>query len=190
MNRALLFCCCLLTCFSLCAQEKLEKERRIQVNEVPAAARSFLDSCLFQGKVKWYAEEELNGASVEAKIQEVGYRYSIEFDTLGQIEDVEIERDPNHLSSWVIDSMRAHLARTTLKYKIKRMQVQWTGDRQALIMLIRTSQTHLPHTIKYEVEIKVRDDEGRHMYEYLFTAGGEFIQRRRVIYRTSDHLDY
>lgn len=190
MNRVLLLLSCMLTCFSLYAQEKLEKERRIQPSEVPAAAQSFIDSCMFTGTIKWYAEEELDGTSVEAKLKEVGYRYSIEFDTQGQIEDVEIERDPDQLSPWVIDSMRAYLSRTTMKYKIKRMQVQWTGDRQALIMLIRAGQTHMPHTIKYEVEIKLRDDEGRHMYEYLFTAGGEFIQRRRVIYRTTDHLDY
>ncbi|MEL7341524.1 MAG: hypothetical protein AAGM67_13685, partial [Bacteroidota bacterium] len=97
------------------AQEKLEKERRIQDDEVPAAARSFIDSCMFGGTIKWYSEEELDGMSVEAKLKEVGYRYSIEFDTLGQIEDVEIEREPDQLSSWVIDSMRAYLARTTVK---------------------------------------------------------------------------
>lgn len=190
MKKVLPLLCCLLTCLSLHAQEKLEKERRIQSYEVPAAARSFIDSCMFGGTIKWYSEEELDGMSVEAKLKEVGYRYSIEFDTLGQIEDVEIEREPDQLSSWVIDSMRAYLARTTVKYKIKRMQVQWTGDREALIMLIRAGQTHLPHTVRYEVEVKVRDEEGRHMHVYLFTAGGEFIQRRRVIYRTSDHLDY
>ena len=79
-------------------QVKYEQESRLRVEEVPLAARAFIQQVDTGRKVKWYYEENLEGNSVEAKFKRNCQRYSVEFDTLGNIQDVEIEVKPQALS--------------------------------------------------------------------------------------------
>lgn len=174
----------------LMAQEKYERERRISIEEVPAAAISFLDSCEFEHRVKWHEEESLIGKSVEASVKESGLRYSIEFDTLGRIEDVEIDQRESEVPAATMASIHQYLDSTFNRYRIKNIQVQWSGDRSRLIERIRSSRTDIPHTTRYELIVKGRDETGIHEYEFLFSDQGEFLQRSVLIFRTTDHLDY
>lgn len=177
-------------CHSLLAQEKYERERRISIEEVPAAAISFLDSCEFDKRIRWHEEENLTGRSVEATVKQSGLRYSIEFDTLGRIEDIEIERKESDLPEATILAIHQYLDQQFDCYRIKKIQVQWTGNRTALISLVNTGGTHIPHTTRYELIVKGRDETGMHTHEFLFSDQGEFLQRSLLIFRTTDHLDY
>ena len=71
------------------SQEKYEKEYRIKTAKVPQAALEFIHSAGFAKKVKWYREEGLTSNSIEAKTKHHKTKYSIEFNTAGEIEDVE-----------------------------------------------------------------------------------------------------
>lgn len=177
-------------CHPLMAQEKYERERRISIEDVPSAAISFLDSCEFDKRIRWHEEESLTGRSIEANVKEAGLRYSIEFDTLGQIEDIEINRRESQLPEATMLAIHQYLDQHFDRYSIKKIQVQWTGNRTALISLVTTGGTHIPHITRYELIVKGRDETGIHEYEFLFSDQGAFLQRSVLIFRTTDHLDY
>lgn len=177
-------------CHTLMAQEKYERERRISVAEVPAAAVSFLDSCEFESRVKWHEEESLEGKSVEATAKKSRLRYSIEFDTLGSIQDVEIDHRESQVPILVMTKIHQYLDSSFVRYRLKNIQVQWTGSRSALLDLVRSNQTPITHTTRYELIVKGRDDSGVQLYEILFSDKGEMIRRSVIIFRHTDHLDY
>jgi hypothetical protein len=81
----------LLLATSAFGQVKYEKEFRLKPGQVPVKARQFIDSINLQQKVKWYYEQNLKGNSIEAKFRMNHKRYSIEFDTLGNLQDVEVQ---------------------------------------------------------------------------------------------------
>src|SRR5690606_41633459 len=68
---------------NLFAQQKYEKESRLNRNNVPAIAFNFIDSLNLKNRVKWYLEESLENKSVEAKFKKSGKKHSVEFDILG-----------------------------------------------------------------------------------------------------------
>lgn len=177
-------------CPPLIAQEKYERERRISAEEVPVAAINFLDSCEFDSKIRWHEEESLDHRSVEASVKESGLKYSIEFDMLGRIEDVEIDQRESEVPATTMASIHQYLDNAFNRYRIKNIQVQWSGGRSRLIECIRSSRTDIPHTTRYELIVKGRDETGFHEYEFLFSDQGEFLQRSVLIFRTTDHLDY
>lgn len=190
MRISIVFVMIMGMCHSLLAQEKYERERRISAEEVPPAAISFLDSCEFASRIKWHEEESLEGRTVEAYVKQAGLKYSIEFDTLGQIEDIEINRRESQLPEATMLAIHQHLDQHFDRYRIKKIQVQWTGNRTALISLVTTGGTNIPHITRYELIVKGRDETGVHEYEFLFSDQGEFLQRSVLIFRTTDHLDY
>ncbi|MEZ4934623.1 MAG: hypothetical protein R2788_21160 [Saprospiraceae bacterium] len=82
--------------FAICtnqihAQVKYEKESRLKEKDVPSIALDFIDSLAVKKKVRWYLEEGFNRTSVEAKFKMDNRKYSIEFDTIGNLEDIEIQ---------------------------------------------------------------------------------------------------
>lgn len=175
----------------LFAQVKYEREYRQRAQEIPAAAREFVAACDFSGKVRWYAEESRGGQSVEAKVKKAGRRYSIEFDTLGQIEDVEVEADWLDLSPSTRESVCDYLAANFDRYQIQRVQEQWTADRkQLLIELIRRGETDGAYTRKYEAIVRGRAEGMTQDYELLFSMEGRLERSSRIVYRNTDNLDY
>ena len=175
----------------LSAQLKFEREYRLRPAEVPQAARQFVDSCAFSHKVRWYGEESARGRSVEAKVKRAGRDYSIEFDTLGQIEDVEVEAIWEAVPLSTRSVICNYLASTFERFRIQRVQEQWTADRRGtLIELIRRGETDAAFTRKYEAIVRGRAEGETHGYELLFSAEGRLERSSRIVYRNTDNLDY
>ena len=73
------------------SQVKYEKEYRIKNDEIPDNIKSYLKTVTFKNKIKWYKEEGLYKYTYEAKTSHNNLNFSIEFDSLGIIEDVEFK---------------------------------------------------------------------------------------------------
>ena len=73
------------------SQVKYEKEYRIKNDEIPDNIKSYLNTVAFKNKIKWYKEEGLSKYTYEAKTSHDNLNFSIEFDSLGIIEDVEFK---------------------------------------------------------------------------------------------------
>lgn len=53
----------------LTAQDKFERESRINENEVPQKSLQFIDSCYLTTKIRWFKEEGLSNVSFESKFK-------------------------------------------------------------------------------------------------------------------------
>jgi hypothetical protein len=175
---------------SLLAQEKFEKERRIKKVNVPFQALSFMDALNVQNKVKWFKEEGLNQKSIEAKFKHNKAKYSVEFDTLGNLEDVEIVAKWNDLASNVRDSICLQLKSACSKYKIVKVQKQYLGDASKLIPMLKAGTYSPAVTLKYELVVKCHRQRKVDLFEYLFSDEGQLISISKIVFKNSSHLEY
>ena len=171
-------------------QIKFEREYRLKDELVPPKARSFIDSCNFTSKIKWYGEESFTGSSVEAKVNHNSHLHSIEFDTVGNIQDVEIRVKWSEIKEPVRNIMMGALDSLYTRQKFKEIQIQWTGQRDDLIRSVVDGKAAPNITIKYEIVVKANRGKGMEWFEILFSAEGKVEQISIITFQNSDNLEY
>ncbi len=174
----------------LSAQVKYERESRIHPRDVPADALRFVDESAPPGRVRWFVEEGLDRKSIEAKFRLDGARCSVEFDTLGRVEDVEVETDWESLIIPVRDSITAQLGRDCLKHRVNKIQVQYSGTDAALLERLRTGVASTELTVHYEIMVRCKQPQKVELFEYLFSGTGMLVSASRVVFKNSSHLEY
>ena len=189
-----IFCLCLLSTLTTLAtaQEKYEKEHRIDAEDAPSAARDFINKLEFTRKIKWFKEENLEGYTFEAKTCFEKRKHSIEFDRDGKIQDIEIIIKKDQIPAPVYDEITGSFQRDYDKFHISKIQVQYSGDQAALIQNAKDRFTDIRDdiVIHYEIVVHVKDGASRHQMEYLFNEKGQFIHRARIIHKNTDHLEF
>lgn len=172
------------------AQGKFEKESRIKKTQVPLKALLFLDS-LYEGtKIKWYKEEALNHESIEAKFWLNESRYSIEFDTLGNIEDIEIEIKAQDIDVSVADIIIKQLQLDCSKFRIVKIQNQYTGSKYDLFTFLRKGKINNELIMKYEIVVRCNTSGEIDLVEYLFNVEGIVLAKNIIVFKNSSHLEY
>lgn len=190
------FVCCLvcvamtLGCLPAYAQQKFEREIRVRPQAVPAAAEAFVSACAGTERIRWYQEINLGFYNFEAKVKRNGRHYSIEFDSTGVLQDVEMSIRFSHLPEAVQGAVRAELAGRCSKYRITRVQFQWTGAAPALQELVRNGTTGGQHTERLELVFSCKTDRGPVLYEALFDALGKMENLVEIVPRNTDNLDF
>ncbi|MCF8333370.1 MAG: hypothetical protein K9I47_04410 [Bacteroidales bacterium] len=171
-------------------QVKYEKESQIKVEDVPAKALSFIKDCHIDAPLRWYREGNVNDASVEAKGRIRGSKYSIEFDTLGNIQDVEFIMDFDEMLQAIRGKVKYHLDSLFKRYKIIKVQKQYTAESQTLQQLIRSGQSNQPFTTRYEIVMAGKKEKMMKKFEMLINSNGEIIKQTRIIPKDMDNLIY
>ena len=154
------------------SQNKLEKEYRLPDNEIPTKAIAFVDSLVFQDKIKWYKEIGEQEESIEAKTCKDHQKYSIEFDTKGRLQDIEIEKDWKKITDSVREKIASYLHTVFEKHKIRKIQIQYSGTNKNLWLLLTKQIKSAPHQIKYEMIVKGSSAKEKELYEMLFSENG------------------
>lgn len=172
------------------AQQKYERESRMKTDEVPVEALRFIEAVDMQTRWKWYYEENLKGNSVEAKTKYDGKRYSVEFDASGDIQDVEVETVLEEMDEKVSDKIMEELDSLFVRYKIEKIQVQYTAYRQLLISLLNDKSVVPDLNVQYEIVVKGRTANRPKLYELTFTDAGRLLESSEIIFRSTDHLEY
>ena len=95
--------------FTSTAQHKYEREQRISSEIIPQSAQNFIDSIGSDSKIKWYKEVSLNEVTFEAKFKHNKKKFSVEFDTLGTLQDVELAIKKGEINSIVYNKMEHNL---------------------------------------------------------------------------------
>jgi hypothetical protein len=194
MYKVKFFCLILITAVhcsnNLGAQEKYEKESRIREKYVPTKALQFIDSSDLKSRIRWYLEEGLNRKSIEAKFKHDKVRYSVEFDTLGNVEDIEIETPWENLNSHLKDSISSHLKKDCLKHKIVKVQIQYSGSESELLAKLKTNHNSQYLKIKYEIVVKCNLHNKVELFEYLFNEAGTPLSVSKILFKNSSHLEY
>lgn len=171
-------------------QGKFEREYRIKPEEVPEPALSFVMSAPIDGKIKWYFEENLRQNSVEAKFTHLKKQYSVEFDTLGQLQDIEMQAELNELPKKIETSITTYLSSAYDKYLVQKMQIQYRGEISSFAGYL-DGKTHFnKYTLNYELVVKGRIDRNWNLYEVVFDENGSWINTSKIMLRDTDHLEY
>jgi hypothetical protein len=172
------------------AQEKFEKESRIKPKDVPSKALLFIDSLNLNTNVKWFQEEGPNKKAIEAKFKRNEVRYSVEFDSLGLIEDVEIEVNWSELEFSLIETISSQLQQNCSSYKIEKVQRQFTGSKNDLFTLLTTGNILDLLKMKYEIIVRCKHENKVDLFEYLFNEKGKLISTSKIVFNNSSHLEY
>ncbi|MEB2781016.1 hypothetical protein U3A58_11485 [Algoriphagus sp. C2-6-M1] len=171
------------------AQVKIEREFGIKENEVPKEARDWLyDAFESTRRIKWYKEVFESGYSYEAKFKLQGEFYSVEFDSIGRIQDVEVELDFEKLPSDLQNGLKAYLSTDYKSSDIKRIQIQYSGESDDLEDFFDENRLEGILT-RYEIEYIGPDENGAsELWEGLFSEDGQLIQKRKIILTPSENL--
>jgi hypothetical protein len=181
-----------LFCFPYCAraQEKWERESRIRASQVPVLASQFLDSIPDKSKLKWYREESLSDTSFEAKFTYQKRAYSVEFSKKGIIEDVEILMVWDELNESVRKSIEQIFQKNCTRFKVERLQVQYSGSNASLIRLFIDNQSGINLEKHYEIIVKCTQQKSVDLFEYLFDDKTLSYKASKIVFKNSSHLEY
>ncbi len=175
---------------SVSAQEKAEMEQRVKVDEVPERAVEWRDDAYEKARrVRWYYEETSGLKSYEAKFKWKDRRHSVEFDTTGVIQDIEVSVEWQELPEEAQQNILGYLDSTFQKYNIQKIQQQWSGSPDDLEDLIDEDESE-NITIRYEIEYYGKNEWHDELWEGLFDARGKMLDERMVKLRPTDNLNF
>lgn len=176
---------------ALTAQYKYEKEERIAEDEVPEQALHFLEEIQPTRKDKWYREQNLDGEAIEVKLKRNGERYSIKFDTEGELIDVE------KLIKWrdIPEETRKEIDEEWEEFferrRIEKIQIHYKDDAENLIRFIQSPEgAPLESPIYYEIVVKGKTEGPYQLYEFLFDEEGEKVEMSRILTRRTDNMEF
>ncbi len=171
------------------AQNKIESEERIKGKEVPDQAKDWLHDTFEKiKKPKWYREYFENGMSYEAKFLYDDSFYSVEFSSLGEIEDVEVEIEFGDLDHQVRENLKEYFTTNYTLSKIEKIQIQYSGDEDDLEDFFDEDEDE-GIQVQYEIEYAGKDADGEYqLWEGTFDHQGVFLGKRKIILRPADNL--
>lgn len=173
-----------LTCFS---QNKIERETRIKPREVPSKAKKWLDDAFENIKrPKWFLEYSQNGKSFEAKFRYQNHFYSAEFDSVGNVQDVEIEIQKSDVASEVWKLIQSHFDSEYVQFKVEKIQRQFSGSKSDLEDFFDEEEID-GVSIRYEIVYQGKN-RSWDLWEALFDESGKYISRLKVQIPSTDNL--
>ena len=174
-----------INCFG---QFKYEREYKIKVQDVPSQAFSLLNDIAFDKKIKWYKEESQDGTTIEAKTRYNGFKYSIEFDTSGQILDVEKTITFDDVDTSVKSLICEALSGTFETFKIRKIQQQAKSSAPALKQWIQGENSAVE--IRFEIVVEGERNQEEDQYEVLLSENGRVEKLAKIISRPTDNLEF
>lgn len=185
---------CVLFCFlflgnTIMAQTKFEKESRLSVHMVPDQAKQFVYQLLASKQVKWYHEIHETGQSIEAKTKYQNKKYSIEFNMDGSLQDIEVETHKDDISVKTYANITNVLEIKFDKHWIKKIQIQYSGSKEALLAFFKSGHPN-NITTNYEIVLKGKTKNDKALYEYLFNEEGTLKSTKTIIFRNTDNIQF
>jgi hypothetical protein len=172
------------------AQQKYEREYRIKSGIVPQLAQEFIDSIGTGLKTKWYKEISLNGVSIEAKFKYKNKRFSVEFDTLGTLQDLEFIITKREIITEVYNNIEHNLDSLYHKWKFQKIQLHYEGKSKDIMTSINKNRSSDSIKVAYEIVLKGKVLGETQLYEITFDEEGETQAILQVIQDKADHLEY
>ncbi|MCB2196952.1 MAG: hypothetical protein KQH79_13910 [Bacteroidetes bacterium] len=190
MSRVLILSLGLLFGSNLFAQEKTEREYRVDQKEVPIKAVQWINHNLKDvSKIKWFYEQSTGKSSYEAKLRKSKTQFSIEFDTLGIIEDIEQRYDWKKIDNLTRITIEKYFTTTYKKHQVIKIQKQFVGDSQELsALMLNDDQTGVE--VNYEIEFHGKTETENELWEGLFNEKGELLQLRRIQQKPKTNLEF
>ena len=166
---------------SLQAQSKTtkqEKEERVQQASVPTQALQETEAMAAGSRIKFYLEYDGDKTSYEGKFKKDGRRYSMEYTSTGELEDVEIEIKRRNVSKRLWESMAGRLDSIASRWRVEKIQQQYLPVPDGLNAL----KDNIDKERFDHLELIVAFKENRKIYrkEILFDLEGIIVNIRDV----------
>ena len=169
------------------SQEKIEKESGIKASQVPSPAKEWLEDAFENvDKPKWYLELSQQGKSYEAKFKYNNHFHSVEFDSLGNVQDVEIELKESELNPEIWKEIQAYFDSDYLEVKVEKIQRHLAGSPSDLEDYFDEEESEGIIT-RYEIVYQGKNDLWE-LWEAIFDKNGVFLSKLKVQIRTNHHL--
>lgn len=178
---------------SVCfAQLKVEKEIDVRASEVPQAAQAFINSLPFPTKTNWFFETNVDAISYEAKFKYKKRRYSVEFDTTGRLQDVEIEIKKSAIKKSVLQKIDSFLKEEFKSFSFTKIQLQLSGEELKILESLPNELKKIPTSLikGYEVVVSGKKNSFYQAFEIFFDSTGVAKSIVLIKQRNTDHLEY
>lgn len=175
------------------SQSKNEKEERIDASEFPEAAHSYFKGISGQvNYLKFYKETDGNKHSFEAKFKLNKRHYSVEFDTLGNLEDIEIVVKDKHIPKPTFKTMMNYFNTHFDRVRFIKIQKQFLNnsklsDQQFINYILVSPVGKNTH---FEIIAEIKTNGERFLKEFTFKNTGEFEKSRPVSSSSYEHALY
>lgn len=172
------------------AQHKYEREYRIKSEIIPQSAQAFIDSIGSDSRIKWYKEISLDAVSIEAKFKHNKKKFSVEFDTLGVLQDVEFIIESREIPPIVYKQIEQKLDSLYEKWKFRKIQTHYSGSDSDIISSIHKNEPASEVKVYFEIVLKGKNPGNTQEYEITFNAQGEMQHIQMIVQDEADHLEY
>ncbi|MCB4799801.1 hypothetical protein [Neotamlana laminarinivorans] len=181
----LLFWSCLLQ-----AQTKNEKEERIPDFQFPKPAYNYFNNTKKPLKrLKFFKEIDGKNKSYEAKFKYNKLHYSVEFDTLGKLEDIEIIIKQKHIPEGALQQITTYFKTNFDKYSFIKIQEQYINkttktDTDFINYILENPIGKHTH---FEIIAEIKSEKDRLFKEFTFKFTGEFEKSRPISSSSYEH---
>lgn len=190
MNRILILGLSFLLGSTLFAQDKIEREYRVDQHEVhPEAVHWINNNFKDVSKIKWFYEQSSGKSSYEAKLRRNKTQFSVEFDTLGIIEDIEQKYDWKDVDKSAQKTIEQYFKSTYKRYQIIKIQKQFVGTSDHLSALILKNDKSGVE-VNYEIEFHGKTEQENELWEGLFNSEGKLMQLKRIQQNPKTNLEF
>ena len=187
LQHAILFFLVFLTSFSVFSQEKIEREVKLKPSQFPTPARQWLaDAFEDLKKPKWYLEYSQTGKVFEAKFLWKKYFYSVEFDSVGRLQDVEIEISSSEIPAESWKQIQRYFSEEFKEVSIQKIQRQLIGSESEVEDFFDENESE-GITIRFEIVFEGKNETWQ-VWEGLFDELGFLISVIKVQPRPTDNL--
>lgn len=189
MKKFLLFCFSLISLYGI-AQEKIEYEAGISAKDVPQKSKIFVNDAFPEHrKIKWYHEYGTEN-NYEAKFKYHKRRFSVEFDTLGNLIDVELKVKWKEIDKEVRQNIKVQMDSIYKRHRMFRIQQQVKGTEIEVKEILLKEKFNTNTITAYEIDVKGKTKEGTFLYEHLFDKKGILIKTLHIIPPNMDFIEY
>ncbi|MDZ7774878.1 MAG: hypothetical protein U5L09_04310 [Bacteroidales bacterium] len=116
--------------------------------------------------------------------------YSIEFDSVGNLLDVEFIVNFDNLEQSVQRNSESQLESTYKRYRIIKIQKQYSGTPEVLKQLVNKQSSSENHITKYEIVLSGKKESYRKKYELTTNSEGTVEEVVRIIPPEMNNLIY
>ncbi len=191
MKHSLLTVLMILPIFALSQDKKIEKEEGIDRNQMPGIAQQYLRINLPKdiNKLRFYHETDGEKESYEAKFKYQGNRFSVEFNEMGNLEDIEVQIKKRNLDKQIINNIESYLESQHDRYKIEKIQAQYLSPEKVDdVTMQRAKKIGDVKPDNYEIIIATKNKGKLEKFEMLFDPAGNFVNEREIIRNSYDYL--
>jgi hypothetical protein len=185
----------ILLCFGqlVLSQTKNEKEERVLLSDFPVAAQKIIKTLPKHCKrINFYKETDGEKLSFEAKFKYKGKRYSLEFSSQGNIEDIEVLTKFKTLEDSIKTKIKNYFKSSFTKHKLIKIQKQYVFDSQLepsqFINKVLSQVDNMKPSFEIIAEVKAKKQ--RHLREITFDNHGAFISFRTINATSYEHVLY